>query len=139
MKLFNSENSARARTFRENFLLCAEIQAWYRLISEIKVPVKIIFRLLSIKKSIKIDSNRQYFDNKQQHYDDSVYLTIYSYDSFLMRVIEITRTLILLFIILHQLWNCYSQDTEGCPGSTTIAAIFEFLPYYELRLTLKSK
>ena len=48
------------------------------------------------------------FDNKQQHDDDSVYLTIYSYDSFLMRVIEITRTLILLFIILHQLWTCYS-------------------------------
>ena len=41
------------------------------------------------------------FDNKQQHDDDSVYLTIYSYDSFLMRVIEITRTLILLFIMLH--------------------------------------
>lgn len=49
------------------------------------------------------------FDNKQQHDDDSVYLTIYSYDSFLMqRVTEITRTLILLFIMLHQLWTCYS-------------------------------
>ena len=135
MKLFNSETSAKARTFRENFLLCSVIQAWYRLISEIEVPVKLIFRLLSIK-------NRQQsivFDNKQQHDDDSVYLTIYSYDSFLMRVIEITRTLILLFIMLHQLWTCYSQDTEGCPGSTTIAAIFELLPYYELRLTLKSK
>ena len=48
------------------------------------------------------------FDNKQQHDDDSVYLTIYSYDSLLMRVIEITRTLVLLFIMLHRLWNCYS-------------------------------
>ena len=58
MKLFDSENSAKARTFRENLLLCAVIQAWYRLISEIEVPVKIIFRLLSIKKSIVIDSIR---------------------------------------------------------------------------------
>ena len=62
---------------------------------------------------------------------------IYSYDSFLMRLIEITRTLILLFIMLH---ICGPATTRilRVAYSVTFTAIVEVFSYYEL-LNLKIK
>ena len=60
------------------------------------------------------------------------FLAFYSYVSFLMRLIEIIKTLILLFILLHLYGVEITRLAEGCTPLLWLQLLLLRL-YYELR------
>ena len=61
------------------------------------------------------------------------YSVIYSYVSFFMGLIEIIKTLILLFTLLHFYGVAITRLAEGCTPLLCIGRNFFFFLYYELR------